>query len=454
MKFKGLGGILARYVGAAVLVGVCLLLFNVVAFVQFMVSCNRPDNVVEDRIYTISNGVKAESDGSFTVVPEARQALDARYEWAMLLNNEGNVIWEDRMPDELPRKFSVPEVAAFSRWYLGDFPVYCWRNDYGLMVMASAPGSEWKYDVTMKMRTMKAAIKHIPAVIIANILVVLIMALVLGWRMYIAFAPAAGGIRELAGCETVKLPEKGPLKLILADINRASEELVRQRYALQKRDRTRTEWIAGVSHDIRTPLALVQGSAAQLEDDIRLPQNARQKAKLIRSQSQRIGRLVSDLNLASKLEYGLQPLNISEFRPASTLRAAAAELLNQYETDRIYLEALIPGEAEALKASGDEALIRRAIDNLLRNSVTHNNGNIKISVALSVRPGCWSICVKDDGSGIPEERLNMLRRESTGTLPSHGLGLVLVKQIAAAHNGTASFENLPQGLRVTLCFPL
>ncbi len=454
MKLKGLGGMLVRYVGAAVLVGLCLFFLNVIAFVQFVISCNRPDNVAEYRISTISNGVKPGNNGFFSVSPEARKALNERYEWAMLLDNEGNVIWEDRMPEELSRKYSVPEVAAFARWYLEDFPVYCWRNNYGLMVVACAPGSEWKYDITMKMHTMEAAKNQLPAVVIANILTALIMALFLGWRMYLAFAPAAEGIRELANCETVKLPEKGPLKLILADINRASEELVRQKYALQKRDRTRTEWIAGVSHDIRTPLALVQGSAAQLENDIRLPQNAKQKAKLIRSQSQRIGKLVSDLNLASKLEYGLQPLNISEFRPASTLRAAAAELLNQYETDRVYLEALIPDEADVFKAAGDEALIRRAIDNLLINSVSHNNGNIKISVALKVKPGFWSIRVKDNGSGLPEDRINMLKRESTGTLPSHGLGLVLVKQIAGAHNGTASFENMTQGLCVTLCFPL
>lgn len=75
---------------------------------------------------------------------------------------------------------------------------------------------------------------------------------------------------------------------------------------LDKRDRTRTEWIAGVSHDIRTPLSLVQGNAAQLEADPALPGQARHKASVIREQSQRIGKLVSDLNLASKLEYELR----------------------------------------------------------------------------------------------------------------------------------------------------
>ncbi len=452
MRLKGLGGMLARYVGAAVLIGLSLLMLNVVAMVQFIVSCQKPGNVTNYRIVTISEGIRREADGSFTVSDEARHALDERYEWAMLLDDGGNVIWDDRLPEELPRSYTVSEVAAFSKWYLGDYPVYCWRNGYGLMVMARAPGSEWKYDITMQMQTMEAAINWLPIVFFANIFMTLVMALVLGWRMYLALAPAAEGINGLANGEDVSIMEKGPLKLICTDINRASEELSRQRAALQKRDRTRTEWVAGVSHDIRTPLAIVQGNAAQLEEDPALAGNARKKAKLIRLQSQRIGRLVSDLNLASKLEYELQPLNISEFRPASMLRAAAADILNEYCESRICIETRIPEETEGFKAHGDEALIRRAVDNLLRNSVTHNEGCVRIELALSLMSGCWSVTVTDDGNGLSKERLEMLERDGDGPLPSHGLGLVLVRQIAGAHKGTALFENMREGLRVTLCF--
>ena len=63
----------------------------------------------------------------------------------MQLDDEGNVIWSDRMPDALPRHYTAREIASFTRWYLEDYPVYVWADEDGLLVLASAAGSEWKY---------------------------------------------------------------------------------------------------------------------------------------------------------------------------------------------------------------------------------------------------------------------------------------------------------------------
>ena len=241
--------------------------------------------------------------------------------------------------------------------------------------------------------------------------------------------------------------------LLSADVNRASEKLLAQRAMLDKRDRTRTEWIAGVSHDIRTPLSLVQGNAAQLEADPALPGQARHKASVIREQSQRIGKLVSDLNLASKLEYELQPLHTAAFRPAAMLRAAAADVLNNMPDERVSLSVDILPEAGSLTARGDEALLRRAVDNLLRNSILHNPGAVCIRLSLAADERSWTVTVEDDGCGLDEQTMQRLRRPREDALPSHGLGLLLVQQIVFAHGGTVRFENSHPGLRAVLAFP-
>ncbi len=454
MKLKGLGGMLARYAAAAVGVGIFLLIMNISAFIYIIMQSKTLDNSVRDRIGVIANGVTQNAKGDFSVSHEARQALDERYEWAMQLDDNGNVLWEDRMPKNLPRHFSVPDAASFAKWYLGDYPVYCLRNSSGLIVMASAPGSEWKYNVTMNMQSMEIIIGLLPAALMLNFITALVLSMLLGWGMYRAASPVAQAINQLAKGETIELPEKGVLKLIASDLNKASSQLLAQRTALQKRDRTRTEWIAGISHDIRTPLSLVQGNAAQLENDKSLPENVNQKASLIRSQSQRIGRLVSDLNLASKLEYELQPLRKTTFRPAAMLRAAAADALNECDESRVYMEADIRPSAASLQTTGDETLIRRALDNLLRNSINHNEGTIHITISLSVETDVWKIQVADDGAGLSPEQLHLLSREIPETLPSHGLGLILVRQIARAHDGSAVFVNTYPGLCTTLSFPL
>ena len=450
---KGLGRILGRYVGAAIGVGVFLLVLNAAVFLAFILHCAQDRPALEDRVSVIAAGVQKQEDGSFLVSEEARLALNERYVWAMQLDDAGNVIWSDRLPEDLPRHYTAGEIASFSRWYLEDYPVYSWSDEDGLLVLASAPGSEWKYLMQSSTYMIEQATVWVPAVLILNLLTALALALLLGWRMYRAASPLAEGISGLAQGQGVKLSERGVLGLLSANLNRASEQLLAQRTLLRKRDRTRTEWIAGVSHDIRTPLSLVQGNAAQLESSQELPAQARHKARVIREQSQRIGRLVSDLNLASKLEYELQPLHIAPFRPAAMLRAAAAEVLNHAAGERVSVEMDIAPEAGVMSANGDEALLRRAVDNLLRNSVRHNPGQIQLSLRLSVSEQQWCMTVQDNGSGLPEDVLQRLRRPQENALPSHGLGLVLVQQIVRAHGGTVCFENTQPGLKVTLSFP-
>ena len=89
------------------------------------------------------------------------------------------------------------------------------------------------------------------------------------------------------------------MKEIASTINRTSDRLTAQREQLEKRDEARTEWISGVSHDIRTPLSLVMGYADMIERQSDTDTRIRKKAALIRGQSVRIRNLIEDLNLAS-----------------------------------------------------------------------------------------------------------------------------------------------------------
>lgn len=291
-------------------------------------------------------------------------------------------------------------------------------------------------------------------VLLLNGLAALLLALLLGWRLFGAVRPVAQAIDQLADGEAVELAENGLLGALAADLNRTSHTLSQQKALLDKRDRTRTQWIAGVSHDIRTPLAIVQGNAAQLADDDALPIEARRKAQQIVRHSQRLSQLVSDLNLASKLEYEMQPLTLAPFRPAALLRTAAADALN--ETDRdVQLDVEIPPALEALQLTGDASLLGRAIGNLLRNSLTHAPDPLAITLTLAVQSGFCLITVTDNGPGLSDDVLQRLRAPLPQELPTHGLGLILVSQILAAHHGSVNFQNqTPQGLTATLYLPL
>ncbi len=92
-----------------------------------------------------------------------------------------------------------------------------------------------------------------------NLLLLLCLALAFGYRFYKALKPVAGGIEALSKKEKVEIPEKGMIDELAAKLNQASEILCLQNSKLEQRDNARTDWIAGVSHDIRTPLAMIGG---------------------------------------------------------------------------------------------------------------------------------------------------------------------------------------------------
>ena len=69
------------------------------------------------------------------------------YAWAMVLDDNGNVIWQQDLPQKLNHRYTASEVTVFSHWYLADYPVQCWAADYGLFVVAEPVGTCWKYNI-------------------------------------------------------------------------------------------------------------------------------------------------------------------------------------------------------------------------------------------------------------------------------------------------------------------
>jgi len=394
-------------------------------------------------------------DGKWVADDTALSMLQEQSAWAMLLNEDGDVIWQQSLPEKLPRSYTSTEVASFSRWYLEDYPVKIWtRADGKLMVVGYQPGTLVKYYFSLEWPYMGVLLGGIAAVFIINLLLIIFLILRNTRKVEKAMTPILQGIQNLSHGKALHLEEQGELAEINAGLNRAAGYM-------KKKDNTRAEWIRGVSHDIRTPLSMVLGYASELEDDCDLPPNARKQAGIIRRESEKMKRLIDDLNLTTKLEYALQPVHFQDVDWVETSRQAVSEVLNggldsRYE---IVFAEMQPGRS--IHLLGDDGLLRRMLDNLIRNSITHNPHGCRISVSVGEENGRCLCTVSDDGIGIEPERLKVLNRgdDITSTQGSdekneHGLGLKLVMQIVKAHRGTVSFSgSTPHGLEVRISLP-
>ena len=414
---------------------------------------------------TIAQSLTPQSEGGYQLSAQGSSLLSRGGAWAILVENgTGNVVWHsDNLPGEIPLSYTVGDLSQAVRGYIQDYPTTVSEYGEDLLILGFPKQSYWK----LLYNTFSySLIANAPWIVLAwlgmNVFLVLLIYLITTSGVVKAVKPIIGAIEALPKGESPYVKEKGLFAQLAASINGAAEKIRTQDYALRKKETARANWIAGASHDIRTPLTVVMGTAGQLEEDRSLSQDTRTKAGVIRRQSQRIQQLVNDLNLASKLEYNVQPLQQKVIHAVALLRQVAVDFLNLDAQEQYPIHWETSSALSPCLVLGDENLLKRALSNLIVNAQTHNPQGCSIFLSVTREGEYCCLWVQDDGVGLSDEELDRLQHtphymmcdSSTGE-PRHGLGLLLVRQIAKVHQGTLLLGHSPQGgLEAKLQLPL
>ena len=405
-----------------------------------------------------------ETESGYVMSAAMQAELESENIWAVYIDNSTlKAVWRsDNLPDTAPLAYTASEVSSLTRGYINDCPTFTGTGEDGLMILGYPQKSYWKHMyASWDYQMIESAPRVAVTVLAANIIPVLLIYIGANAGLLRSVRPIVEGIRKLPEGEPVRLKEKGILSELAFHLNKTSEMLQSQKYQLRKKDAARANWIAGVSHDIRTPLSMVMGYAAQLEDSEYLREEDRKKASAIVHQSRRIKNLINDLNLASKMEYNMQPVIREEINAVALVRQIAVDFINMDVEGRYPVEWETDEELNICRISADKELIKRAVSNLIQNSMNHNEDGCTIYVAVSVSQPCCPaeksaaageqaerikeycvISVEDDGAGASEEEIEKLNHAphymvcDTNTREQrHGLALLIVKQIAESHGG-------------------
>ena len=387
---------------------------------------------------------------------ETERELNRNHVWAMLLDINGTCIWDVSLPEELPTQYTIQDVAVFSKGYLQDYPVFVRSMEDGLLVLGYPKDSFMKLTGNyFPIRAVRTFPLFVTGALAADISLLFLVYYFSKRKISRNTEPIMTAIKMLSTGKPVALSIQGELSEIAESVNQASQVLSRQNQA-------RANWISGVSHDIRTPLSMIMGYAGRIARDDAAGENIQQEAEIIQAQSARINDLVQDLNLVSQLEYEMQPLHQEPVRLSRLLRSYAADMLNAGVPEKYTLETEISKDAEAAVIECDARLISRAINNLVQNSLHHNPQGCTIRLRLDCSDTAISLTVADNGVGLSAEKLRELEEkphymESTDERLDlrHGLGLLIVRQIVEAHNGTLQIKNtVPHGFCTTLTLSL
>ncbi len=217
-------------------------------------------------------------------------------------------------------------------------------------------------------------------------------------------------------------------------------KIEQQLYQLQESDRLRRELISNVSHDLRTPLATIQGYIETLlikNDQLTSVERAEHLETAAKG-CNRLSRLIADLFELSKLESGNKRPDFEQFSIAELIHDTAQEFSLEIEKKDLALTIGIPTENTIVFA--DIGLIQRVLENLIRNAIAHTPEHGEIRLNFTETPESVQVTVEDNGSGITSEDIPFIFErfyQSADTPTKHaqssGLGLAIVKRILDLH---------------------
>jgi signal transduction histidine kinase len=230
---------------------------------------------------------------------------------------------------------------------------------------------------------------------------------------------------------------------------------------LASADQQRRELIANVSHELRTPISALQGVLENIVDGVAAADPETLRKAL--TQTERLGRLVTELLDLSRIDAGVLALDRSAFPVADLLADVVAEAevaAAAAERKVVFRTEVRPPEATVY---ADRERLYQVVVNLLDNAVRHGPADGEVTVTAAAEAGRLVIEVADEGPGIPvEQRERVFERFTRGdrsTGGGTGLGLAIARWVVGLHQGTISVvdsatdENRAAGCRIRVTLP-
>ncbi len=225
----------------------------------------------------------------------------------------------------------------------------------------------------------------------------------------------------------------------------------------EKTERLRREFTANVSHELKTPLQTIAGSAELLTNGVVREQNKPAFYARIHNEARRMIRLVEDIIRLSHLDEGAGELKREETDLLRIAEETVRSLKAEAEKTRVHVST---GGAPAV-VNGVPQLLRSIVFNLCDNAVKYNRENGSVSVNVTKGKGSVVLRVADTGIGIPPEhrervfeRFYRVDKSRSRKLGGTGLGLAIVKHAAKIHGASVTLSSVENvGTTVTVAFP-
>ncbi|MFT5707140.1 MAG: two-component system sensor histidine kinase BaeS [Oceanospirillaceae bacterium] len=265
---------------------------------------------------------------------------------------------------------------------------------------------------------------------------------------------AQGSKRVAAGDYTTRILVKGNDEL--AEL---SEDFNEMTQILQHNEQLRKQWISDISHELRTPIAVISAETEALLDGVRQPTH--QRISSLYSEIGSLSQLVDDLHQLSLSDHNNLELHKTEINLTAVINTLLIKFTPRMQEKNISCR-FESASISDIYCFADKQRINQLLNNLLENSLRYTDSGGDSKIALSHVNNQLKIEFIDTAPGVPHdqlalifERLYRVDKSRSRLVGGSGLGLSICKNIISAHNGDISAQNNPDGgLKVTVLLPL
>jgi signal transduction histidine kinase len=424
---------------------------SIVAIVLFVFLLRNPflSRQVQEQLRTAHNQIIA-TPQQFIDAPGSLEEMSRAYDVRVLVFNSQRALIFDTQPESPPLPFPRRNILA--------------RN---AQTARDANGETWLYMSSRLSRdrvlVIAAPRPRVPALniftdelllpILQGGLIALLLSLVLAFALSRWVADPLQQVVVAArkypeGLEEMKpVPPRGPHEV--QDLTRAFNSMVARLESSQKSQR---EFVANVSHELKTPLTSIQGFAQAILDDTADTLEARkQAAQIIYEEAGRMHRMALDLLDLARLEAGTADLKMSPIDMGALLRSIVEKFTSQAQKAGIHLQLNVPEYLPTLIGDGDR--LAQVFTNLVDNALKFTPFGGQVSLQALSTVADMEISVTDTGQGVPNKALTRLfdrfyqvdparaGGETAAVRRGAGLGLAIVQEIVQAHNGKISVRS-------------
>lgn len=384
-------------------------------------------------------------DGAIAIKDIGLERLDEYGLWLQVVDESGQEVFSHNKPTDYPSNYSASELVelAASGYENGNTvfvssyedSVHTWNYIVGF------PYAIGKYMLYYNGETVSRLSPMFRMVIFFTIFVGISLFLIYGFWLTRQMGKISRGIGAVSLRTYQKLPEKGIFNGIYMALNKMDAEIRYSDQLKNETERARQEWIANITHDLKTPLSPVKGYAELLAHGTASDsQTVQEYGSIILKNVDYVEKLINDLKLTYQLESGAFPFHPEQVRLVRYLKELVIDIVNDpaFSNRNIEFECDLP----EITATIDPDLFHRAVCNLVVNALVHNPPNTTVTVSVSEDNG-KGIClsVRDNGVGISgTEQAELFTRYYRGTNTKEkpegsGLGLAIAKQIVVLHGG-------------------